>query len=63
LDVAVAATALACIAYTWGREVGDVFWEGVLGADAAGVDGAGFSCLGECVVAGIEVLALFEMLG
>ena len=63
VDIAIAAATLVGIAYAGGREVGYVFWERVLGANAAGVDAAGFSGLGQCVVAGVEVLALFEVLG
>ena len=41
----------------------DVFRKRVLGAYAAGVDGAGLAGFGEGVVAGIEVLAFFEVFG
>jgi hypothetical protein len=41
----------------------DVFGEGMLGADAACVDGAGFAGFGQGVVTGIEVFALFEVFG
>jgi hypothetical protein len=63
VDIAVAAAAQACIAYAGRRQVRDVFGEGMLGADAAGVDGAGFAGLGQRVVARVEVLALLEVLG
>lgn len=41
----------------------DVLREGVLGADAAGVDARGFAGFGEGVVAAVEVFAVFELLG
>ena len=63
VDIAVAAAALACTAYARRRQVRDVFGEGMLGTDAAGVDGASFAGLGQRVVARVEVLALFEVLG
>lgn len=43
--------------------MGDVLGEGVLRSDAACVDGAGFSCFGEGIVAGVEVFALLEVFG
>jgi hypothetical protein len=43
--------------------VGDVFGEGVLGANAAGVDGARLAGFGECVIARVEVFAFFEVFG
>lgn len=41
----------------------DVLGERVLRANAAGVDARGLAGFGEGVVAGVEVLALFEVLG
>lgn len=41
----------------------DVLREGVLGADAAGVDARGLAGFGERVVAAVEVFAVFELLG
>lgn len=41
----------------------DVLREGVLGADAAGVDARGLAGFGEGVVAAVEVFAVFELLG
>jgi hypothetical protein len=63
MNVAIATTALACDAYAGGREMWDVLWERMLTANAFGVDRAGFSGFGESVVTGIEVFALFEVVG
>jgi hypothetical protein len=43
--------------------VRDVFWERMLGANTAGVDTASLAGFGERIVAAVEVLAFFEMLG
>jgi hypothetical protein len=43
--------------------MGDVLWERVLRANASGVDRTCFSGFGESVVTGVEVFALFEVLG
>jgi hypothetical protein len=43
--------------------VGNVLGERVFGADTASVNGRGFASFGESVVAAVEVLALFEVLG
>jgi len=50
-DIAISCPTLVGVAKTGRREMGDVFGERVLGTNAAGVDGAGFACLGQCVVA------------
>jgi hypothetical protein len=62
-DISISASTLVCVSYTWGGEVGDVLGEGVLGTDAACIDGAGFTGFGEGIVAGIEVLAFLEVFG
>jgi len=43
VNIGIAAPSLIRMSYAWGRKVGDVFWERVLRADAAGIDRAGFS--------------------
>jgi len=43
--------------------VRDILWERMLRADAAGIDGAGFSGFGQGVVTGVEVFALLEVFG
>lgn len=45
------------------RKVGDLFGDGVLGADGAGVDTVALAGLGHGVVAAVKVLALLEVLG
>jgi len=63
MHIPISATALARSTDAWGREVGDVFGQRMLGTDGPGVDRAGFAGFGECVVARVEVLAFFEVLG
>jgi len=63
MNISVAATTLVCRSDAGRREVRDVFGEGMLGANAACIDGACFAGLGEGVIAGVEVFALFEVLG
>jgi hypothetical protein len=43
--------------------VRDVFRERVLGANTAGVDGAGLAGFGESIVARVEIFAFFEVFG
>jgi hypothetical protein len=43
--------------------VRDVLGQRVLRADAAGVDAGGLAGFGQCIVAGVEVLALFQVFG
>lgn len=47
----------------WAREVGDVLGNGMLAADRSGIDAVAFARLAHGIVAAVEVLALFEMLG
>lgn len=47
----------------WRRQVGDVLGDWVLGAHGACVDAVAFAGLGHGVIARVEVLAFFEMLG
>lgn len=61
MNVAIAATALACSAYAGGSEMWDALWERMLSANAFGVDRSGFSGFGESVVSGVEVFTLFEV--
>lgn len=44
-------------------QVRDILGHGMLGAHAAGVDAVGLAGFGERVVARVEVLALFQVLG
>lgn len=61
--VSIAAASLCRVANVGRREMRDVFREGMLGTNAAGVDAACFASLGEGVVAGVEVFALFQDFG
>lgn len=63
MNVAIAATALACDAYARGSEMWDVLWERMLSANAFGVDRSSLSGFGESVVTGVEVFTLFEVVG
>jgi hypothetical protein len=62
LNVAISAASLACSSHTGGGQVWDVFGEGVLGSNTAGVDRASLAGLGESIVARVEILPLFEVL-
>lgn len=44
-------------------QMGDVFGDGVLGADCTGIDAVALAGLGHGVVARVKVLAVLEMLG
>jgi len=63
MNIAVAASALVCRSNARRRQVRDVFGEGMLRANAASVDGACLAGLGEGIITGVEVFALFEVLG
>ena len=43
--------------------MGDILGERMLGANAAGVDGAGLASFGECVITRVEVFAFLEVFG
>jgi hypothetical protein len=66
-DVVVVAMAVGAAAWRsgrgWRREVGDLFGDGVLGADGAGVDAVALASLGHGIVTAVKVLALLEVLG
>ena len=61
--ICIARTALCGIANAGRREMGDVFWERMFGANATSVDGRGLAGFGECIVARIEIFTLLELFG
>jgi len=63
MNVAIAATTLACDTYAGGIEMWDVLWERMLTANAFGADRSGFSGFGESVVTRVEVFTLFGVVG